>query len=320
MYHSIFLEDVLDLINIAETYSGIIAGETLETFRETASRMVTWMVGMSHPDGQIALFNDSAFDVAPSPAALVAYARRLALPLAESMTVARSQMHHWPDSGYLRLTFPDAVALLDVAPVGPDYLPGHAHADTLSFELSLFDQRVIVNGGTSRYGLGPERLRERQTVSHSTVEVAGQSSSEVWGGFRVARRAYPFDLQILQEDALSSVICSHTGYNRLPGKPVHRRQWVMDPDGLLINDWVVGGKHPAVARFIFHPDVQISESGENEWLLMLPRGEGVRIKVHAGRTFLETAHYAPEFGKVLSTHRLAVTLAEGHARTHLIWH
>ncbi|MFB1490650.1 MULTISPECIES: heparinase II/III family protein [unclassified Thiocapsa] len=47
-----------------------------------------------------------------------------------------------------------AVALLDVAPIGPDYLPGHAHADTLSFELSLFGQRVIVNGGTSRYRIG----------------------------------------------------------------------------------------------------------------------------------------------------------------------
>ena len=29
--------------------------------------------------------------------------------------------------------------------IGPDYLPGHAHADTLNFELSLFDQRWFVD-------------------------------------------------------------------------------------------------------------------------------------------------------------------------------
>ena len=47
------------------------------------------------------------------------------------------------------------MALLDVARVGPDYLPGHAHADTLSFELSLYDRRTIVNCGISQYANGP---------------------------------------------------------------------------------------------------------------------------------------------------------------------
>lgn len=49
--------------------------------------------------------------------------------------------------------------------MGPDYLPGHAHADTLSFEWSLFGQRVLVNSGTSEYGLSPERLRQRGTTA-----------------------------------------------------------------------------------------------------------------------------------------------------------
>ena len=38
------------------------------------------------------------------------------------------------DSGYIRLNSKQAVAIIDTAPVGPDYIPGHAHADTLSFE------------------------------------------------------------------------------------------------------------------------------------------------------------------------------------------
>ena len=51
--------------------------------------------------------------------------------------------------------------ITDVGAIGPDYLPAHAHADTLSFELSLFGRRVVVNGGTSRYATGPRRDAER---------------------------------------------------------------------------------------------------------------------------------------------------------------
>ena len=51
-------------------------------------------------------------------------------------------------SGYVRIDAPDTSAFIDVAPIGPDYLPGHAHADTLSFEFSAFGQRVFVNSGT----------------------------------------------------------------------------------------------------------------------------------------------------------------------------
>lgn len=320
MYHAIFLEDVLDLINIAQAYSGCIEAEVIEGWRETASRMLSWMAGMSHPDGEIALFNDAAFDVAPEPAELFAYAKRLGLHCKEPETDDLLQLQHWPDSGYIRLTSSVAVALLDVAPVGPDYLPGHAHADTLSFELSLFGQRVVVNGGTSCYGCGKERTRERQTVSHSTVEVGGQSSSEVWGGFRVARRAYPFDLQIFQGSELMSVTCSHDGYSHLSGKPVHSREWAVDADCLMVTDRVVGGRYPAVARYILHPAVQVFAVEENEWLLVLPRGENVRVKVLSGRSKIEPGSYAAEFGKVLLTHCLAVTLTEGQCQTQLIWH
>lgn len=343
MYHSIFLEDVLDLINIAQAHSDRIDAEVVKGWRETGGRMLHWMMGMLHPDGQIGLFNDAAFDVAPEPAELIAYAKRLGIEHGSPHNVpppdderARDAYHpdvitgearqsmlsllQFPESGYVRLEQDNAVALLDVAPVGPDYLPGHAHADTLSFELSLFGQRIVVNGGTSRYGLGPERHRERQTVSHSTVEIAGQSSSEVWGGFRVARRAYPFDLEIARHVESLSVACSHDGYTRLSGKPIHRREWLMDSEGLMVTDRVVGGQHPAVARYILHPDVEATKAAENEWVLVLPRGASVRIMVFTGRAKLERANYAPEFGKVLPTQCLAVDLAEGFARTQFIWH
>jgi uncharacterized heparinase superfamily protein len=340
MYHAIFLEDVLDLVNAAQRWPGLIPDAQVSTWRETSVRMLGWLKNMTHPDGEIALFNDSAFGIAPSLAELHSYAHRLGITLviADSIhnpvqpkawmpdqvrhdngDLTAPSLVHFPDSGYVRLEQDNAVGLMDLAPIGPDYLPGHAHADTLSFELSVFDQRVVVNGGTSRYGIGPERLRERGTAAHSTVQVAGLDSSEVWGGFRVARRAYPFDLQILDEPGKLQVACSHDGYTRLSGSPVHRREWVMERGSLRVADAVRGGTHVALARHILHPGVQIAADGENTWQLTLPKGQSLRVKVLAGRARLEPASYAPEFGIVLSTQCLAVELAIGQALVEWLW-
>lgn len=325
MYHAIFLEDVLDLINAATAWAGCVDNLLVEYWKTVAGQMLDWLAGMTHPDGEIAFFNDAAIGIAAEPASLSSYAAKLGIhvPAAQASSGPLGQdlrMHHWPDSGYVRLEAPDAVALLDVAPVGPDYLPGHAHADTLSFELSVFGERVIVNGGTSCYGNGPERLRERQTLSHSTVEVAGESSSEVWGGFRVARRAYPLAIQTNQEPGMLSVRCSHNGYARLRGRPVHRREWVMAQSGLSVTDVVTSRiEHPAVARYILHPSVVVSRVDSQGWHLHLPSGREMRLDVTNGVAKIDVARFAPEFGKVLPTRCLAVELVGGKANIRISW-
>jgi uncharacterized heparinase superfamily protein len=344
MYHAIFLEDVLDLVNAATHWPGKVPEPQVALWRDTASRMLGWLAGMTHPDGEIALFNDAAFGIAPTLAELRSYANRLGIavdavtppsviadsirnPVPQTAWMPDQVRHdddgrrltHFAESGYIRLETIKAVALLDVAPIGPDYLPGHAHADTLSFELSVLGQRVVVNGGTSRYGLGPERLRERRTAAHSTVEVSGQDSSEVWGGFRVARRAYPFDLQVQQEPDRLQVTCSHDGYTRLTGAPVHRREWQMDERSLCVADTVRGGTHVAVARYILHPDVSITADGTNAWQVTLPAGQVMRVTVLAGQARMERAGYAPEFGTVLPTQCLTVALTQGQAVVEWLW-
>ncbi len=313
MYHAIFLEDVLDLINASSRWPDSVPSATLAQWRTTASKMLGWLAGMTHPDGEIALLNDAAFGIAPSLAALRAYAQRLGV---RGDLPASS---HFVESGYIRLESDKAVAILDVAPIGPDYLPGHAHADTLAFELSVFGRRAVVNGGTSRYGLGPERLRERGTAAHSTVQVGGVDSSEVWGGFRVARRARPFDLVVQTQLQTQLVACSHDGYRRLAGQPVHRREWQMDEGSLVVTDTVGGGAHDAVARFILHPLTVMTSTGNSGWSLTLPDGQTLQVVVAHGVARLEPASYAPEFGKVLSTQCLAVDLVRGKAVTEFRW-
>src|SRR5690606_14511474 len=151
--------------------------------------MQSWFASMFHPDSQMAFFNDAAFGMSADPTAIDRYARQLGAPGQPSRT--GDAVVHLAPSGYVRLQRGPSVVLIDVAPIRPDYQPGHAHADTPSLEWSLGAQRIIVNSGTSCYGVSPERLRQRSTSDHSTVEVDDEDSSEVWSGFRVGRRARP---------------------------------------------------------------------------------------------------------------------------------
>jgi len=255
MYHALALEDVLDLCNVMRCYGpphsrGSLNAASLAACQKSCERrapeMIQWLKVMQHPDGEIGFFNDAAFGVAPSSAELEDYAGRLGFP----STRVHEPLFYLQHSGYVRLQSHDAVALIDVAPIGPDYLPGHAHADTLSFELSLGHQRVIVNGGTSVYGTGPERHRQRSTRSHSTLVVDDENSSQVWAGFRVARRARVLECEVGEGESLW-VRATHNGYSRLTGQPKHRREWQLAGGTFQVHDAVTGsGSH--LIEIFFH--------------------------------------------------------------------
>jgi uncharacterized heparinase superfamily protein len=322
MYQSIVLEDILDLINAAQASGGRISELLVSQWQELAGRMCGWLLIMTHPDGDIAFFNDAAMSIAAPPGDLAAYANRVGVKVSawhERSGDEALETNFLDDSGYVRLYSRSAVAFLDVARIGPDCLPAHAHADTLSFELSIRDHRIIVNGGTSRYGNDAQRLAERSTAAHSTVEVDGQNSSEVWSGFRVARRARPFDLYHRRRDGAVVVACSHDGYRRLSGHPVHRRMWEFSESSLTVSDTVSARRDGAIARFLLHPAVEVSTVTSGRWELSVSAGVTVDFDVLEGDASLVEARYAPEFGVVLATTCIAVQLREGQSRIKMAW-
>src|SRR5690606_27762914 len=110
------------------------------------------------------------------------------------------------------------------------------------------------NSGTSTYEAGAERMRQRGTASHSTVIVDEADSSEVWGGFRVARRARPRDVTWgTGPDGALWLRAAHDGYLRLPGRVIHRREWCLTEHGLHVVDRLGGAPRSAEARFHLHP-------------------------------------------------------------------
>ena len=318
MYHAIIFEDLLDIINLSEAFAlGWRHGssELVSECRQKAGSMIGWLKTVSHPDGNMVLFNDAAFGIAASLDQLIDYGARLGV-VTDAAVGALDDLN---PSGYIRLEKGPAVAFLDVAPIGPDYLPGHAHADTLTFELSLFGRRLIVDSGTSVYGDGPERQRQRSTAAHNTVEIDGENSSEVWGGFRVARRGRPKDLLIREENGEIRIGCAHDGYRRLPGKPVHRRQWRLTLRSLTIEDTIAGKFDNAVARLHFHPAVSLEGTGNG--IIYLPDGNTCRWRVIGGtETRIVDTTYHPEFGLSLANQCLEIAFTGNQIKTEIDFH
>ena len=309
MYHSIILEDVLDLLSLQQAYPGRSLAEYglgPPRLKQIAISMLTWLSEMTHPDGQIALFNDAAMGIAANSAMLKRYAERLSLtvPIPSRADGVRAMSA----SGFIRVDRGPLSAILDVAQVGPDHVPGHGHADTLTFEWSLRGQRVVVNSGTSLYGESPERLRQRGTAAHNTVVVDDQDSSEMWRGFRVARRAYPHNVAVDASREPWVVSAAHDGYRRLPGRVMHRRRWELGANSLLVADRLEGRHTTARARFHFHPRIEVDLSGGGEGSVTGAEGLTASFQITKGRPWLEDSTYHPEFGRSIRNQCLVIEL------------
>ena len=306
MYHGLALEDVLDVMNLMRAYSARPFSERSNLsslLPGMAAKMVAWLEAMTHPDGEIAFFNDASTGVALPLAVLRAYGADLGVSQAATLVDMQS-------SGYVRFDQGIWCAFFDAATIGPDYQPGHAHADTLSFELSVDGERLISNSGTSTYELGVQRAYERSTRAHNTVEVDGENSSEVWAAFRVARRARPFERTIELGDRGSFVSCAHDGYFRLRGRPVHRRQLELTAQAVCWTDRVEGGGTHSAKGFIpLHPNIEATIQGAQAMLVMpssmrlVLSGEGISgFRVEEGS-------YACEFGLAVPRPTLTWELA-----------
>lgn len=312
MYHAAVLEDLLDLVNILRCYDRDVPA----LWMDCAQRMLRWLQAMCHPDGGISFFNDAAFGIAASKIELDDYASRLGLMAPGNHNAAVVDLSA---SGYVRAKCGTAFLLCDCGSVGPDYLPGHAHADTLSFELSLNGKRVMVNSGTSRYGNDAERQRQRGTAAHNTVVVDGEDSSEVWGGFRVARRART-RLRWVRSFEPIEFVAEHDGYRRLPGQVGHERRWILDQKGMQIYDRLSGRFKIAEMYLHLHPDVEASRSDSNG-VLLRQGGIGIATIVFEGAldVSLRDSTWHPRFGAPVHNSCIVVKFCRSQLLTRLSW-
>jgi len=317
MYHLLACEDVLDIINLLRSQQDVKKSSEqylLEICEGVIPAMLGWATAMSHPDGKPAQFNDTAFDVGPSLGEVADYAARLGYSTrspADNLLVLQ-------DSGYVRVRTGDLIGILDCAKVGPDYLPGHSHADSLSFETSLGSQRVFVNGGTSVYGTGKERKRQRGTAAHNTVVVNNLNSSDVWSGFRVGQRARPCLVKFGRTGDIIQVQASHDGYCRIRKSVMHNRRWEFGPGWMQIDDHVSGPIESAVAHFHLHPDIYVAQIDDRSGTMQLPDGRKCRWTSNVDG-IVTSSSWHPEFGQSIDAQQIVLRLVEGQSTFHCEW-
>lgn len=257
-YHAQVLEDLIDVANLLAAV-GMPGPQALIP---KIQAMRSWLSVMLMPDGDVPLFNDC---VRVGRERLEAIAVRPGLN--EGLTVL-------PDSGYFVARRGPFHLVGDVGLPCPDELPAHAQADCLSFVLAVDGERVIVDTGTSTYE-GVRREYERSTRAHNTVELEGQDQTEVWGRFRVARRARPTVEEVSDDGETIVVQASHDGYRRLPGSPVHRRRWELTQERLTITDQVDTDRRVPAAVFL-HLAPEVS-SGPRDALVVAAGPAKVRF-------------------------------------------
>jgi uncharacterized heparinase superfamily protein len=252
MYHNICLEDLLDIISFKTAYS-----KTINHFLiTTAKKMLEWSGAMTHPDGEVSFFNDSASGIAATVSELKNFARTLGIDAhAQPKIINDCDGYYVVKKDLWDLKF-------DAADVMANHQPGHTHADALSFELSVGPQRFFVNSGISTYHDLKNRSFQRSTPAHNTIVIDGLNTSQVWSKFRVAKRASIIErsCRVSGDDIILKA--SHDGYKHLTPPVFLTREILLNKKRVVISDNLEGsGEHQIEIFFYLHPDVSVKPQG-----------------------------------------------------------
>jgi len=275
MYHQIMLFRLLDCYNLLKSNPGFLGDELLSFFEGKLSMMCGFLDKISFRNGNVPRSNDTSFEMSHGAQELLEYAQRLQIK-ADSFPLI--------ECGYRRFNYRKYEAFVDVGNIGPDYIPGHAHGDTFNFEIYFNEQPWIVEVGISTYEGNSIRLFERGTAAHNTVKIGDVDSSEVWGSFRVGRRAKIFDLT----ENSNSVSASHDGYKHIG--IIHHRKFMFDENKMHITDTLSRSNKDAKAFIHFHPSAEV-QLNKNEIFSM-----GNIIRIHGNKKIvLEKYNFASGF-------------------------
>jgi uncharacterized heparinase superfamily protein len=309
------LQHLLDLHHALVLTGRRLPDQLISTIGNLASALKL----LTHPDGGLALFNDSTED--ESSTVLLALMRADAASGIETRDLAQL-----PHTGFQRLIAGKSVLIADTGAPPPRGLDSRAHAGTLSFEFSHGAERIIVNCGA--HPIAAEwRQVQRATAAHSTLVVDDTNSSMLLppdgphgGGLALAPRSVTVRREAT--DAGQWLDARHNGYEEAFDL-IHRRRLFLTPHGLdLIGEETLTGRGGRIfaLRFHLHPAVQVSITHSSQSaLLKLPQGGGWRLRVQGGELSLTDSIYLGQAGVVRRTQQLVVQGAIEDDTTQVKW-
>lgn len=241
MYHCILLDRLLDCYNISINNICFDGQKEMNIFLlDKAKLMLGHLSAIIYKDETIPLLNDSANGIAPTPKELFDYATNLSIDWCK---IALG------DCGYRKIDYEELECVLDIGDIKASYQPGHSHADTFNYELRVKGVPFIVDSGISTYNKNERRQYERSTMAHNTVSIDEADSSEVWGGFRVGRRA-KVELHKDDKDCISA---THDGFGK---SKLHTRIFQLVEKMICITDKISSNRE-CISVIHISPNVEI---------------------------------------------------------------
>ena len=265
---------------------------------------------LTHPDGGLALFNDSSEE----------NAAEIALALNRAAALRNGELRdlvQLPQSGFQRVAAGKTVVIADAGAPPPHGYDTHAHAGTLSFELSHGAERIIVNCG-AHPAAAEWRAVQGATAAHSTLVVDDTNSSMLLppeGNAGGGLALIPKSVVVRREatEAGQWLDMRHNGYDE-PFGLTHRRRLFLSADGNeLVGEEILTGRggNAFALRFHLHPSVQasVTQNGQAAFL-KLPGGASGggawRLRVQGGDLNLADSVYLGAKGQVRRSQQLLV--------------
>jgi len=315
-----------DLVDIREILAQ--SGYTVPLEVQAAiDRMAPMLRCFRHGDGGLALFNDSGEGEA--------WLIDMALTRADA---PGKPLHSAPHSGFQRVTVNRTLLIADMGAPPPPGARDHTFAGTLSIEMSVGKERLIVNCGGGP-GLGASwRQALRASAAHSTLTLANTNSTEIFespgAGSEIGKHPTEVTGRMAEADGAVWLTGRHNGYASGFGLIHERRLWLapggeeLRGEDLLLPPGMTG---PALAereggerkqpiwswrrdrpkvfhlRFHLHPGVSASLVHDGAAaLLRLPSGGGWQFRAEGGNIALEDSVYLGS-GEVKRTSQIVVS-------------
>lgn len=163
--------------------------------------------------------------------------------------------------GYLGFKNSNSHLIIDMANITEGNQPAHIHCDAMSFEFSKNGNKIFTNSGTYEYNYGKRRYYSRSTESHNTLKYGDFNQSEIWGSFRVARKAKT-NYKIIKHSNNSIKLIGYVSGFDFNKKIIHQREFDCSNTRMIINDTLISNNEADHSKIYYHltPEYSISNN------------------------------------------------------------
>ena len=231
-----------------------------------------------------------------------------------------SNKYYFKNSGLVILKNKNAWLGAICSSNGKNKTGGHNHNDKLSFELNIFNEDVIVDGGCPFYTNSPKlRNSYRSTKAHSTVYIEGIEQDK-WGLdtkdlFKLKETTNPK----INLDNNNEIIGSHNGY------PIdHIRKFKLFDNKLIIKDYIESFNKKRIINFNLASNIKVDFINKSKSIIfeleLLRINKNINLEVcNVINPIIKKGYYSEAYGCEINNLMISCEMTEDNAKSTFYW-